>query len=62
MGSALGFRMSLLDIGGGFCGGNFDEFGNVDLGGVPSAVNSALEDYFSGEDNAHVRIIAEPGR
>jgi len=54
--------MTLLDIGGGFCGGNFDDNGNVDLGGVPSAVNSALEEYFSGEANADVRIIAEPGR
>ena len=54
--------MTLLDIGGGFCGGNFDEDGNVDLGGVPTAVNSALEEYFSGEANANVRVIAEPGR
>ena len=62
MGSALGFNMSLLDIGGGFCGGNFDESGNVDLGGVPAAVSSALDEYFSGAENEHVRIIAEPGR
>ena len=62
MGSALGFNMTLLDIGGGFCGGNFDEGGNVDLGGVPAAVNSALEEYFSGEANEDVRVIAEPGR
>ena len=62
MGNALGFNMSLLDIGGGFCGGNFDDNGNVDLGGVPAAVNSALEEYFSGDANADVRIIAEPGR
>ena len=62
MGNALGFNMTLLDIGGGFCGGNFDENGNVDLGGVPAAVNSALEEYFSGEANEDVRVIAEPGR
>ena len=62
MGNALGFNMTLLDIGGGFCGGNFDDNGNVDLGGVPAAVNSALEEYFSGEANENVRVIAEPGR
>lgn len=39
MGLGLGFAMDLLDLGGGFSGGNFDMSGNVDLGGVPLAVN-----------------------
>ena len=60
IGAALGFSMDLLDIGGGFCGGNFDEAGNVDLGGVPHAVNSALEEFFP--EGSGVRVIAEPGR
>ena len=38
--------MSMLDIGGGFCGGNFGADGKVDLGGVPAAVNAALDEHF----------------
>ena len=46
--------MDLLDIGGGFCSGaGF-------TGGVPSAVNAALDEYFP--DAMGVQIIAEPGR
>jgi ornithine decarboxylase len=60
MGAALGFEMTLLDIGGGFCGGNFDDNGMVDLGGVPAAVNSALDQYFP--ESSGIRVIAEPGR
>jgi len=42
----LGFRMRILDIGGGFAGGCFDAQGKVQLGQVPLAVNSALATYF----------------
>lgn len=59
MGKEFGFDMSVLDVGGGFCGGKFDEQGNVDFMGVPEALNAALEEHFS-DDN--VTIIAEPGR
>ena len=46
--------MDLLDIGGGFCSGaGF-------TGGVPSAVNSALDKFFPVAMG--VQIIAEPGR
>ena len=46
--------MDLLDIGGGFCSGaGF-------TGGVPSAVNAALAEYFPA--SMGVQIIAEPGR
>lgn len=38
--------MTMLDIGGGFCGGNFGANGKVDLGGVPAAVNAALDEHF----------------
>ena len=38
--------MTMLDIGGGFCGGNFGPNGRVDLGGVPAAVNAALDEHF----------------
>lgn len=60
LGTSYGFDMSLLDIGGGFCGGRFGPDGKVDLGGVPAAVNSALAAYFP--ETSGVRIIAEPGR
>lgn len=59
-GLALGLPMSLLDIGGGFSGGNFDSNGTVHLGMVPEAVNAALDLYFP--ESAGVHIIAEPGR
>ena len=45
-GQQHGFDMTMLDIGGGFCGGNFGPGGKVDLGGVPAAVNAALEEHF----------------
>uniref|UniRef100_A0A672FD38 ornithine decarboxylase n=1 Tax=Salarias fasciatus TaxID=181472 RepID=A0A672FD38_SALFA len=56
MAKSLGFKMSLLDIGGGFTGTdrfvNFDEFSEV--------INEALDEFFPSESG--VRIIAEPGR
>jgi ornithine decarboxylase len=59
-GIALGLEMSILDIGGGFSGGTFDTQGNVDLGGVPEAVNAALDLHFP--EACGVHILAEPGR
>ena len=46
--------MDLLDIGGGFCSGaGF-------MGGVPFAINAALDEYFPAAMG--IQIIAEPGR
>ncbi|KAK9832371.1 hypothetical protein WJX74_007903 [Apatococcus lobatus] len=59
-GQKHGFDMTMLDIGGGFCGGNFGADGKVDLGGVPAAVNAALDEHFP--VSTGVEIIAEPGR
>lgn len=61
MGKEFGFDMRLLDVGGGFCGGKFDDNGNVDFMGVPQALNAALEIHFPPSDN-NLTIIAEPGR
>jgi ornithine decarboxylase len=60
LGAAHGFEMTLLDVGGGFCGGRFGPDGRVDLGGVPAALNAALEAHFP--EGSGVRVIAEPGR
>ncbi len=46
--------MDLLDIGGGFCSGTGF------TGGVTSAVNAALAEYFPA--SMGIQIIAEPGR
>lgn len=46
LGASLGFDMDTLDLGGGFCGGSFDAQGGVDLGGVPDAINAALDRLF----------------
>ena len=62
VGRSLGFEMDMLDIGGGFCGGSFDAVGTVDLGGVPAAVNAALDAFFPSEECSSLRVIAEPGR
>lgn len=57
--------MTVLDIGGGFCG-HFDDDGNARLtaAGAPLAdvVNAALDRYFPSAEFPHLRIIAEPGR
>ncbi|KFV08701.1 Ornithine decarboxylase 2, partial [Tauraco erythrolophus] len=57
MGTELGYRMHLLDIGGGFPGtedtrARFEE--------IAAAVNSALDLYFP--DGCGVEIVATPGR
>uniref|UniRef100_A0A672I0C6 ornithine decarboxylase n=1 Tax=Salarias fasciatus TaxID=181472 RepID=A0A672I0C6_SALFA len=47
MAKSLGFKMSLLDIGGGFTG-------------TDQVINESLDEFFPSESG--VRIIAEPGR
>ncbi|GIL90127.1 hypothetical protein Vretimale_13916 [Volvox reticuliferus] len=60
--ASLGFRMDLLDIGGGFTG-HFDELGNVMFGEIANTINAALAKYFPpGGELGDVRVIAEPGR
>lgn len=54
--------MSLLDIGGGFCAAPPEDAltpARV-MGGVPAAVNAALDAHFP--VSGGVRVIAEPGR
>ncbi len=58
-GEALGHRMTLLDIGGGFSG-RFDSHGHVMFGDIARTINAALSAYFPAD--AGVRVIAEPGR
>ena len=58
--AALGFRMDVLDIGGGFSAAR-GPGGAVGVAhGVPTAVNAALDAFFP--DDGRVRVIAEPGR
>jgi ornithine decarboxylase len=59
LGAALGFSMSLLDIGGGFTG-HFDACGNVMFGDIATTINGALAAHFPPESG--VQVIAEPGR
>ncbi|KAL3855726.1 hypothetical protein ACJMK2_014931 [Sinanodonta woodiana] len=55
-GIELGFKMNLLDIGGGFPGTDSDD---VNFEETSSVINKALDTYFS---DIMVNIIAEPGR
>ncbi|CAE6454898.1 ornithine decarboxylase [Rhizoctonia solani AG-1 IB] len=52
MGAEVGYRFSLLDVGGGFEDGNFEATAQV--------LRDALARYFP--DRSHIRVIAEPGR
>ncbi|ERL89919.1 hypothetical protein D910_07278, partial [Dendroctonus ponderosae] len=52
--STVGFKFSLLDIGGGYPGVR-----GSSLTDIAAVVNNALEDFFRDMD---VRVIAEPGR
>ncbi|XP_041975681.1 ornithine decarboxylase 1-like [Aricia agestis] len=54
LGAALGLRLRLLDVGGGFPG-----HASSSVADVAGVLNAALEQYFPGRD---VRVIAEPGR
>lgn len=59
MGAALGLRMRLLDLGGGFVNRPGPD-GAPSLGAVPAAINATLDAHFP--EGCGVRIIAEPGR
>ncbi|KAL5015904.1 hypothetical protein ScPMuIL_005493, partial [Solemya velum] len=55
----LGFKMELLDIGGGFPGHETGH-GEVSFEEMADVINSSLEKYFPEEEG--VKVIAEPGR
>jgi len=60
LGSELGFRMNMLDIGGGFPGSTHDGVkpaGSISFEDVAREVNRLVEVLFQG-----VRVIGEPGR
>lgn len=52
MGAEAGYTFNLLDVGGGFEDGNFEE--------TASVLSDALDRYFP--DRNGIRVIAEPGR
>lgn len=54
---ALGFKMDLLDIGGGYPG--TDDNTSISLKDIADAINPVLDRLFSAD---RVRVIAEPGR
>lgn len=57
MGSEYGFKMNILDIGGGFPA--IDD-GSVTFEAIADEINAALDKYFGDLEN--VAFIAEPGR
>ncbi|XP_068607700.1 ornithine decarboxylase-like [Brachionichthys hirsutus] len=57
MGDELGFRMELLDIGGGFPG---SDDGKLQFEEITAVINSALDKHFPADPA--LKIIAEPGR
>uniref|UniRef100_A0A8B9T1M8 Antizyme inhibitor 2 n=1 Tax=Anas platyrhynchos TaxID=8839 RepID=A0A8B9T1M8_ANAPL len=57
MGAELGYRMHLLDIGGGFPG---TEDARAQFEEIAAVINSALDTYFP--EGCGVEIIARPGR
>lgn len=57
MGNELGFKMDLLDIGGGFPG---SDGGLLQFEEITTVITSALDKYFPVD--AGIKIIAEPGR
>jgi len=56
---SIGFNPNILDIGGGFPGGE-DGNGLRDLGSIPNVINECLDEYFPIESN--ISVISEPGR
>lgn len=64
LGACYGFVMTILDVGGGFCAKRVSPAASaieeVDLGGVPAAINTALAEHFP--EGSGIRVIAEPGR
>ena len=62
VGLALGFSMSILDIGGGFQGGKIEPDGAFNLAPVATAVNSALAQLFPSTSGVSVIAgIENPG-
>lgn len=59
IGAALGFKMTVLDLGGGWPGTSDAKVPFVDIAKV---VNAALDVYFPEEEFENVNVIAEPGR
>uniref|UniRef100_A0A8B9CSM2 Antizyme inhibitor 2 n=1 Tax=Anser brachyrhynchus TaxID=132585 RepID=A0A8B9CSM2_9AVES len=57
MGTELGYRMHLLDIGGGFPG---TEDARAQFEEIAAVINSALDTYFP--EGCGVEIVARPGR
>ncbi|KAM9175779.1 antizyme inhibitor 2 isoform 1-T1 [Mergus octosetaceus] len=57
MGAELGYRMHLLDIGGGFPG---TEDARAQFEEIAAVINSALDTYFP--EGSGVEIVARPGR
>uniref|UniRef100_A0A3B5KML7 ornithine decarboxylase n=2 Tax=Takifugu rubripes TaxID=31033 RepID=A0A3B5KML7_TAKRU len=57
IGNELGFKMDLLDIGGGFPGSDDAE---LQFEEITAVINPTLEKYFPADSD--VKIIAEPGR
>ena len=57
---ALGFSMSVLDLGGGYPGGQWDAAGAFNLAPVAAAINRGLAKQFP--TSCGVTVIAEPGR
>jgi len=58
MGEALGMKMNLLDVGGGFPGTHGECM--VPFEDMAKAINDGIDTYFS--DVEDLRVIAEPGR
>jgi len=58
MGEALGMKMNLLDVGGGFPGNPGECM--VPFEDMAKAINEGIDTYFS--DVEDLRVIAEPGR
>lgn len=59
--AALGMRLSVLDIGGGFWG-RFGADGLVEMGDVADTVNAALDRWFPLTEWGDLEVLAEPGR
>ena len=58
--AALGFSMTVLDLGGGYPGGQWDSQGRFNLAPVAAAINQGLAKFFP--VTCGVTVIAEPGR
>lgn len=54
IGKEMGFKLDLVDVGGGFCGDDDDKF--IETAKI---INESISEYFS---NTEIKFIAEPGR